>query len=102
MSTIPTASAGNVVLNGYIDVPADRIEAVSAALVQHIALTRAEAGCRYFDVTPDPSIEGRYNVYEIFTERATFDFHQKRTGESPWAKVSAGIERHFVVTDVSS
>lgn len=100
MSNAPTALAGNVVLEGHIDVPADRVEAVTNALPQHIALTRAEAGCIYFDVTADQAIEGRFNVYEIFIERTAFDFHQKRAGASPWAEVSDGIDRHYVVTDI--
>lgn len=101
MSAIPAASAGNVVLEGHIDVPAERIASVRDALVQHIALTRAEAGCLYFDVTADKTIEGRFNVFEIFTGRAAFDFHQERAGASPWAEISAGIDRHYVVKDIT-
>ncbi|WP_269141824.1 hypothetical protein [Allorhizobium terrae] len=37
-------SDAKVFLNGHIDVPADRLTDVTAALPQHIALTRAEAG----------------------------------------------------------
>lgn len=102
MTTIPSALAGNVVLEGYIDVPAHRVDAIIDALPQHIALTRAEVGCRYFDVTADASIDGRFNVYEIFEGRSAFEMHQTRASASPWAAVTAGIDRHYVVTDVAS
>lgn len=102
MLKAPTALLGNVVLEGYIDVPTDRLEAVSNALSQHIALTRAEMGCRFFDVSSDQSIEGRFNVHEIFVDRAAFDLHQQRAGSSPWAEMTVGIERHYVVTDISN
>ncbi|MEM8540832.1 MAG: antibiotic biosynthesis monooxygenase [Pseudomonadota bacterium] len=102
MLAIPTTSVGNVVLEGYIEVPAERIASIQDALEQHIALTRAEVGCLYFDVTADKAIEGRFNVFEIFTGRAAFDFHQKRAGASPWAEISAGIDRHYVVKDITN
>ena len=102
MPRIPALSAGNVVLEGYIDVPSDRIEAVTSALSRHIELTRAEVGCIYFDVAADPAIAGRFNVYEIFTGRDAFDFHQRRAGASPWAEISVGIDRHYAINEVAA
>ena len=87
-------------LTGYIDVPADRLEAVTAALPDHIALTRAEPGCLSFEVTPDPAQHGRFTVAERFTDRAAFDAHQARAGASPWAEITAGIPRHYQVEEV--
>lgn len=102
MSKIPTALPGNVVLDGYIDVPQDRLAAVTEALPQHIALTRAEAGCRYFDVLEDLSIAGRFNVFEIFDTRCAFDAHQIRAAASTWAEITVGIDRHYVVTEIDN
>ena len=87
-------------LSGHIDVPADRLEAVAAALPDHIRLTRAEPGCLSFQVTPDSSHPGRFQVDELFTDRAAFDAHQARAGATHWARITAGIPRHYVVTDV--
>ncbi len=68
------------------------------ALPAHIRLTRAEAGCVSFDVTPtqDPLI---WDVCEIFTNRAAFDAHQARSAASNWAAETAGIRRDYTMTE---
>ncbi len=100
MCKMPVASSGNVVLKGYIDVPLARTGAVSSALPRHVDLTLAEPGCLHFEVTKDSSIEGRFNVQEIFTDRRAFDAHQKRTASSPWAEITSGLTRYYDVEDV--
>ncbi len=87
-------------LTGYIDVPADRLRAVTAALPDHIALTRAEPGCLSFEVTPDESLEGRFLVAETFVDQVSFDGHQTRTKTSPWAQVTDGIARSYHITEI--
>ena len=88
-------------LTGHIDIPADRRDAVAAALPDHIRLTRAEPGCLSFDVTPDPDTPGRWQVAELFASRAAFDAHQARAAASAWAKVSAGIPRAYRIEEVA-
>ncbi len=78
--------------------PADRLDAVRAALPQHIALTRAEKGCISFVVTEDVNQPGRFNVSEIFEDRSAFDAHQNRTKASDWFAVTKGIPREYSVT----
>lgn len=87
-------------LSGYIDIPADRLDAVAAALPEHIALTRAEPGCLSFEVTPDPAHPGRFAVAELFLDLVSFEAHQARAGASPWAEVTAGIARHYQIEEV--
>ncbi|WP_294227074.1 antibiotic biosynthesis monooxygenase [uncultured Shimia sp.] len=87
-------------LTGYIDVPADRLKAVVEALPDHIALTRAETGCLSFEVTPDATHQGRFQVAELFVDRAAFDAHQTRTKASDWAKVTNGIPRQYEIEDI--
>ncbi len=87
-----------VYLTGVLDVPADRIEQVRAALPQHIALTRAEAGCISFDVVEDLALAGRFNVSEVFENQVAFDAHQDRTKASDWFRVTQGIPRDYTVT----
>ena len=91
-------TAHRVYLVGYMDVPAERYEAVLAALPKHIALTKAESGCIRFSVTPDPEIAGRLIVSEVFIDQPAFDAHQTRTKASDWARVTQGIARHYDVT----
>ncbi|UWP90334.1 putative quinol monooxygenase [Aliiroseovarius crassostreae] len=86
-------------LTGYLDVPEDRLAAVTAALPAHIALTRAEPGCLAFDVSMDEDIPGRFTVTERFSSRADFEAHQQRMRASPWAEITAGIPRHYQITE---
>lgn len=83
-----------------MDVPEDRCAAVADALPAHIALTRAEPGCLAFDVTEDAARPGRYLVSELFASQADFDAHQTRAAASLWAKVTAGIPRHYTIDEV--
>ena len=88
-------SPGNFRLEGYIDVPAERVESVSTALKDHIRLTREEPGCLFFNVDPCSEVEGRFLVSEAFLDDEAFQAHQTRAQSSQWAKVTAGIERNF-------
>ena len=88
----------SVFLDGFLNVPANRLDAVRAALPQHIALMRAERGCISFEVTEDVNQPGRFNVSEIFEDRSAFDAHQSRTKASDWFAVTKGIPREYSVT----
>lgn len=88
-------------LTGHIDVAPERRADVTAALPEHIRLTRGEPGCLLFEVTPDPKVEGRWQVAELFVDRAAFDTHQARTAASNWATVSDGIPRSYVLEEIA-
>lgn len=94
-------STGKITLMGQIDVPKDRLTEVSAALPLHIKLSRAETGCLIFNVTPNPDHKGRFDVYEEFSNRATFDAHQKRVASSAWGQITQGIPRSYEQTEDS-
>lgn len=87
-------------LTGYLDVPAQRWDEVMQALAVHIDLTRAEAGCIKFDVTPCDTVEHRLLVSELFTDQPSFDAHQVRAKASDWAKASEGIPRLYEIIEV--
>lgn len=87
-------------LAGYIDVPLTRLPEITAALPEHIRLTRGETGCVSFDVTPDPDHAGRFNVSEVFINKVAFDLHQRRTADSDWALVSKGITRSYQIGEI--
>ncbi|MUZ71129.1 antibiotic biosynthesis monooxygenase [Agrobacterium vitis] len=86
-----------VFLDGHIDVTEDRLEAVKAALPEHIALTRAEPGCLSFNVEACPTVAGRFIVSEVFVDKAAFDAHQQRTKASNWFTVTQGIARDYTI-----
>ena len=84
-------------LTGAMLCPPDRRDAVRAALPAHVALTRAEPGCLRFDVVE--TRPGRFDVDEVFADRAAFDAHQARGAASDWARVTEGLPRDYTVTD---
>ena len=97
MNRVPEQADERVYLDGYIDVPPDRLEAVRAALPEHVALTRAESGCLSFSVTPSDEIEGRFIVAEVFVDQVGFDAHQARMKGSRWFTVTEGIPREYTI-----
>lgn len=62
----------------------------------HVTLTRAEAGCVSFSVTPtaDPLV---WQVDEHFRDAAAFKLHQDRVAGSTWGQATAGIERRYTI-----
>ena len=93
----PGRNPGEILLDGHIDVPEERLAAVAAALPDHIGLTREEPGCRYFSVSACPDVAGRFLVSEIFADQAAFEAHQARTGASAWAEVTRDIPRQYEI-----
>jgi len=87
-----------VQLAGYIDVPANRLDAVTGALPEHIRLSRAEPGCESFDVTP--GADGRFEVSEVFSNQTAFEQHQARVAASNWGEITAGLSRHYSVREI--
>ena len=82
-------------LTGHMDVPANRLASIQAALVEHTALTRAEPGCISFSVEPCEQVAGRFLVSELFRDQAAFEAHQVRVKASDWGRISAGIPRAY-------
>lgn len=101
MSTSQTLPPpGRIQLDGHVDVPADRWDAVLEALKEHIALTRDEPGCIVFTVTPSEDVAHRLIVHEIFQSKEAFDAHQARAKTSRWAEISEGLPRDYTITEV--
>jgi quinol monooxygenase YgiN len=87
-------------LEGYLNIPSERYQAVMDALDEHINLTRAEQGCISFNVIPCETVAHRLIVNELFTDQNAFDLHQKRTKASPWAQITENIERSYTISKV--
>nr|WP_274636616.1 antibiotic biosynthesis monooxygenase [Microbacterium bovistercoris] len=71
-------------------------QVVADALAEHVALTRAEAGCLSFEVvaTADPLV---WHVDERFADAAAYRRHQARVAASDWGRATAGIQRRYEV-----
>lgn len=90
-------SMAHVYLSGQLVCSTDDdLAAVAGHLSQHVALTRAEAGCISFSVTQtnDPLV---WQVDEEFRDAAAFRIHQARVAGSAWGRATAGIERRYTV-----
>ena len=74
----------------------DDVAIVVQHLDRYVMLTRAEAGCVSFTVTPtsDPLV---WQVDEHFRDAAAFRLHQDRVADSTWGRATAGIERRYTV-----
>jgi autoinducer 2-degrading protein len=89
---------GKVILKGYIMVPPSELAAVRAELPAHSRLTLEEPGCLVFEVTQHATDPCRFDVYEEFMDRASFESHQLRVRSSRWGEVTANVARHYEVT----
>ncbi|WP_423184603.1 putative quinol monooxygenase [Arthrobacter sp. NyZ413] len=74
----------------------NELAAVVLHLPNHVALTRAEAGCISFHVsrTGNPLV---WQVEERFRDAEAFHAHQHRATNSDWGRATAGIERRYTV-----
>lgn len=87
-----------VTLEGHIIVPDEDMDNVEAELPNHISLTQQESGCLVFSVVQDSENKNRFNVYEEFKDRESFDNHQARAGDSKWAEITKNVQRHYEIT----
>ncbi|WIB65726.1 antibiotic biosynthesis monooxygenase [Curtobacterium sp. MCBD17_040] len=78
----------------------EQANVVRLHLPDHLRRTRAEAGCRSFDVTEtgDPL---SWSVEERFADQQAFELHQARVASSQWGDATAGIERRYPVEGLS-
>ena len=88
-----------VTLKGFILVPESDLDAVKNALVIHKRLTQAEPGCIVFEVIQSKTNPHRFDVYEEFIDKESFELHQARVKSSTWAKVSVNVERHYEILE---
>jgi quinol monooxygenase YgiN len=54
---------------------ADKVEAFKTRVAGHTANSRKEKGCLTFTVHQDPDEPRHFFIYEVYRERAAFDFH---------------------------
>ncbi len=88
-------------LKGHIIVSDEDLPRVSKELPKHLALTRAEQGCLIFNVSQDSEVANKFYVYEEFIDREAYDAHQRRVQGTRWASVTAKVERHYKIREVS-
>ncbi len=87
-----------VILQGYIIVADNDLEAVVAALDEHSRLTKQEPGCLTFQLSQNAKNINRFDVYEEFVDQAAFQHHQNRIKDSKWAQITSRVERYYQIT----
>ncbi|MBP1850278.1 putative quinol monooxygenase [Rhizobium halophytocola] len=88
-----------VYLSGYIDLPEERLEELSAALAEHVRLTQAEPGCIKFAARPSDSMPGRFMISEVFESESALAAHNLRMQQADWPKISKGVPRDITRKD---
>lgn len=88
-----------VILRGFILVPESDLDVVKRELVTHKRLTLQESGCLMFEVTQDSDNPCKFDVYEEFTDKASFEQHQQRVKASYWGDVTRNVERHYEIVE---
>lgn len=86
---------GNIALTGHLHIPMDEQAQFKPLLDAHIAATKAEPGCLFFEVTQDMKDPALFHVSECFRDQAAYDFHQQRGACTPWGKSSRHLQRKF-------
>ena len=93
---------GKVILEGYIVVSESDLINLKEHLDEHIKLTRAENGCIVFNVEQRNGKELIFDVYEEFSDKEAYYFHQERLKASPWYKATRKVERHYDVSGLEA
>ncbi len=89
----------HVILTGFLICRSlEEADRVAALLPDHIRLTRAEAGCKVFEVIRSMADPVRFAVREIYASRADFEAHQERAQTSIWGLSTKGIPRDYILT----
>ncbi len=60
-------------------------------------MTRAEAGCLFFEVAPDPVDPECFSVREAFLSPDAFAAHQSRAANSAWGALTRDFQRQYEV-----
>ena len=62
----------------------EAIEAFAAFMMRHAALSRAEPGCRAFEVCQDRTDPAHFLFYEVFDDEAAYAAHRAMPHYQRW------------------
>ena len=74
-----------------IDVQPDKFDEFVSKLSQHAAVIRTEAGCEFLEIYRDTQKENVVNVWEIWTDRPSWDAHMVNENSKKWQLVAADL-----------
>jgi len=74
-----------------IDVRPGKFDEFVAKLSRHIEIIRTEAGCEFIDIYRDTQKENRVNVWEIWSDRPSWDAHMVNENSKKWQTVAKDL-----------
>ena len=74
-----------------IEVRPGKYDEFVSALSKHISVIRAEAGCEFIDIYRDVDKENVVNVWEIWSDRPSWDGHMVNENSKAWQSVAKDL-----------
>lgn len=74
-----------------IDVRPGKFDEFVSKLNQHAAVIRAEVGCELLEIYRDTQKENVVNVWEIWTDRPSWDAHMVNENSKKWQAVASDL-----------
>jgi quinol monooxygenase YgiN len=74
-----------------IDVQPGKFDEFVAKLSQHASVIRTEAGCELLEIYRDTQKENVVNVWEIWTDRPSWDAHMVNENSKKWQSVASSL-----------
>ena len=74
-----------------IDVQPGKFDEFVWKLSQHAAVIRTEAGCELLEIYRDTQKENVVNVWEIWTDRPSWDAHMVNENSKKWQSVASDL-----------
>jgi quinol monooxygenase YgiN len=67
----------SIIIAGYFRIDPAKTEQCKAAAIEMMRATRAEPGCRFYNITPDLEVAGLFHVSEEWESDAAIASHLK-------------------------
>jgi (4S)-4-hydroxy-5-phosphonooxypentane-2,3-dione isomerase len=74
-----------------IDVKPGKFDDFVSKLTQHISIIRNETGCEFIDIYRDTQRDNVVNVWEIWSDRTSWDAHMVNANSKAWQAVAADL-----------
>ena len=95
-------SVSKIFLFVAIDVRPGKFDEFVSALSQHISVIRTEAGCEFIDIYRDTQKENVVNVWEIWSDRPSWDAHMVNENSKKWQSVAKDLVFGETITVMDS
>jgi (4S)-4-hydroxy-5-phosphonooxypentane-2,3-dione isomerase len=74
-----------------IDVQPGKFDEFVSKLNRHASVIRTEAGCEFLEIYRDTQKENVVNVWEIWTDRPSWDAHMVNENSKKWQSVASSL-----------